>query len=288
MSTKIFPLKTTLKRYEKVIKKTMEKSEGNDELEYVISLLEFSNAFFIHERDSVRELIETIEDFTKIMQNKDNLCIENRTFIKLFSYLYVHITELEDLYVYLFNILNTSLGNHFERYPFKINELSKENFLQQTQDILNQKIDNDQKSKLLVALTNKYQKREEAIWTKINIIDGLSIKTKSELGNILKEIYDNLLRNAFSHNDYRFSDLGLHYGINHKKFLSFEQLLELFSNALAFIAIVGDSAFTALGQYKDKGRITIKGKYGEMTLTPIIDSSKSHWKIEATRSAPYI
>lgn len=287
-----YPTKSTIKRYEGAVTKLFEDARKIDEAELIIAVLYFTGTLFYYDRDSVKELHETIEEIMSLMQRKEELGISDRTFFKLFSYLYIHITELEELYVLLFNLLSIPQGNYYELLPFKIKDedrMKSSDFINEVSKIIQGKQEEDVKVRAINELVNKHSKKEQPVWGKLKIIGKEAKKSgNTEIAKILDEIYYNRLRNAFSHNDYRFSNTGIHYGENHLLHLTFEELLERFSNALVFTSILADSTFSELGEIKKAGGKTFNCTHGKLEIGLIIEGDKFRWNIQSERLTPYV
>lgn len=287
-----YPSPEIIKRYETAIEDLFENARKIDEAEVISAVLYFTGTLFYYDRDAVKELGETIEEFMSLLQRKDEIGIGDRTFFKLFSYLYIHITELEEFYVLLFNLLSIPQGNYYELTPFKIKDkdrMKNKEFLEEVDKLINGKKTEDAKVQIITELVNKQIKKEQPVWAKLKIIEKQAVRSgNTEISKILHEIYDNKLRNAFSHNEYRFSSTGIHYGEKHLTHLTFEDLLKRFVNALLFASILADKAFDELKKIKDAGGKVYNCQHGTLEVGLIIEKDGYRWNIQSKRLTPYI
>lgn len=282
------PTEKNVQRFNKAIMNLFQKAIKKDEEDAIIAILYFVGVLFYYTRNPLTETTETINEFMYLIENKDKLKISNRTFFKLFSYVYIQLTELSEIYTFIFNLLHISEGGNYILFPFETTKKSIDNsiFIRKVTKITNLKQDNNIKIKQLVEVVSAYTKKEETVWAKIKKISKLENKSNhKEVGSILKEIYNNKVRNAFTHNNYRFSNEGMHFGTNHLEFLSYQELLELFVNTLSFFSTVADCAFAELQKIKDGNKHVFNCMHGKLELTANKNSDNTvNWSVQTTRT----
>jgi hypothetical protein len=155
------------------LEKLFKKARDSDEFQYILTLINFEGIKGpgwepIFES---REVIGLIDRCKKIAKTDEDLT-------RLYLLSYCHVVEMRDLYKVIFNLYKVIAGDYYNAWPFaKLNKPHPKKMFQQILPSPAQKI------KMIENYTIQHE------------LDG-------EVINIIKDFYNNEVRNAFYHSHY--------------------------------------------------------------------------------------
>lgn len=138
---------------------------------------------------------------------------------------YCHILEAHPVYVYVWNLVRIAAGHPHEQYPFG----------------------------------------RGSIQNKVEKIKAAARGSSYGIENMLDEVIDLDLRNAFSHNQYVLDRVGMTFA-RADRFVSYEALTETLSRAQAFYQELADGAERGTAFLQSEGEDVFRGRDGS-TLT---------------------
>lgn len=288
----VFPKKETKKLYGETIASLLKKAREQDEKEFISSILYF-RGILIYSRsyDVSRELGDTIELFFQLASLRDAnpQTMSTQSFLKLGLLVYCHILETYPTLEFLFNLALLAQGKDYHLQPFEIPE--EKSLTQSELSILLSEIssekDFDKQKRLISKLSYKLRITEMPIVARIQKVIKESKNAQIPLGDILNDIYDKDIRNAFSHGEYCLDRNGMTIISNNRQ-IPYRDLIDKITKCLHFYVTLADQANDVIAVLPPNKKSTFKGRLGEMTITPIVENNSISYQIESTSLSKHI
>lgn len=260
-----------MKEAESLIIELMQKAKAIDEGEFIPACLYFSGTLtYSDEYDVFRSLREFHNDLYDLIQNES---LSGNSKIRLMMMYYCHIIELDAYYEFIYNLAGIAKGLPNETESFNKKPLTDKKILDELKRICsisneNKKIKefyNLTKEMIPVSISQKIQMIQKRL-NEVNL---------PKLGEIIKNLHDQNIRNSFSHNKYNV------YGGNIQLFsgnilkVSFQDFIELFMKTSNFYAILAEKAQDVKKQLADGKKHEYSGKYGDLSIQLILNPETS-------------
>lgn len=290
--SELFPKDETKKLYDETVALLLKNAREQDEKEFMSSILYFRGILtYSRAYDVSRELGETIELFFQLtfLRNKHPEIMSVQAFFKLGLLVYCHIIETYPTFEFLYNLSLLAQGKDYRLHPFGNAEeksLSQAEVQKQLQTITKEANFDKQKA-LISKLSYQLRISEMPIVARIQKIVKESNKAKVPLKDILNDIYDKDIRNAFSHGHYCLDQKGMSI-IRKYKTISYRDLLDKITKCLHFYVTLADQANDVLASLPANKPSTFKGRLGEMTITPNIADGFVSYQIQSTSLSKHI
>jgi len=289
--TELFPKEETKKLYHETIALLIKTAREKDEKELMSSILYFRGIMTLSSYDVSKELGETIELFFQltILRNTHPQIMSIQSFFKLGLLVYCHIIETYPTFEFLYNLSLLAQGKDYQLHPFGGSDdkpLTQEETKVLLDEINSEKDFNIQKA-LISKLSYKLRISEMPIIARIQKVIKESKKAKIPLEDILNDIYDKDIRNAFSHGHYCLDQKGLMI-ISKNRLVPYKELLDKITKCLHFYVTLADQANDVLANLPPNEPSTFKGRLGEMTITPNVEGSFVSYLIQSTSLSKHI
>ncbi|HEY1074752.1 MAG TPA: hypothetical protein VGE59_03585 [Patescibacteria group bacterium] len=187
-------------RVEGALKQQFDDAYQSDQAEYGMALIKHANLSPFDPKDTLKN-IEHL--FTYIHESLLNKAIPPEESLRLFLLLYCHFFEWSEMYNLFWDLGGIKLGNRAGSKVDEVRDSSSDAWGQLCTvaqgDMTPEKLQN------ITALMAKLNKGPVNINKKIRMITNRS----PLIGGLLAELFDNTLRNGFSHNNYAIDNSGL-------------------------------------------------------------------------------
>lgn len=193
--------KEDYKKIDSAITLCFKTAEKTDEAEFVISLLKHANLSPYDGRDTLKNFQELYAFLAEATLSGK---FQAADLIRLSLLMYCHFFEWSEMYNLLYDLSKISKGERAGQKVDQENDNDRDLYWEELKkivkgDLTPEKIEN------VRGILNKFDGGQLGINKKISII---KIENR-EIGEILEVLFDGVLRNGFSHNNYAFIDRGL-------------------------------------------------------------------------------
>lgn len=289
--SELFPKEETKKLYDDTIALLIKTAREKDEKEFISSILYFRGIMTLSSYDVSKELGETIELFFQLtlLRNTNPQIISIQSFFKLGLLVYCHIIETYPTFEFLYNLSLLAQGKDYQLHPFGSSEeksLSQKETNTLLAEIVGEKEFDKQKA-LISKLSYKLRISEIPIIARIQKVIKESKKAKIPLEDILNDIYDKDIRNAFSHGHYCLDQKGMTI-ISKYRQVPYKELLDKITKCLHFYVTLADQANDVLADLPPNQPSTFKGRLGKMTITPNVERGFVSYQIQSTSLSRHI
>lgn len=290
-ANELFPREETKKLYHDTIALLIKTAKEKDEKELMSSILYFRGMMTHNSYDVSKELGETIELFFQLtlLRNTNPQIMSVPSFFKLGLLVYCHIIETYPTFEFLYNLSLLAQGKDYQLHPFE-NSKNKPLTQEEVKALLTE-IDKEKdfgKQKAIISkLSYKLRISEMPVIARIQKVIKESKKAKVPLDEILKDIYDKDIRNAFSHGHYCLDQKGLMI-ISENRHIPYNELLDKITKCLHFYVALADQANEVLVNLPPNKPSTFKGRLGEMTITPNVTDDFVSYSIQGTSMSKHI
>lgn len=289
--SELFPKEETKKLYHETIALLIKKVKEKDEKELMSSILYFRGIMTLSSYDVSKELGETIELFFQLtlLRNTNPQIMSVPSFFKLGLLVYCHIIETYPTFEFLYNLSLLAQGKDYQLHPFGSSE-DKALTQEETKALLaeiDKETDFSKQKALISKLSYKLRISEMPIVARIQKVIKESKKANVSLEDILNDVYDKDIRNAFSHGHYCLDQNGLMI-ISKNRHIPYKVLLDKITKCLHFYVTLADQANDVLASLPPNKPSTFKGRLGEMTITPNVADGFVSYSIQSTSMSKHI
>lgn len=244
-------------KIENQIRTVFERAKKTDEAEFYACLMKHANLSPWDDRNTLKNFSELIEFFFEAILSKKYRAEDT---LRIFLLLYCHFFEWSEMYNLFYDLYKVTEGERAGNC-IEIDDSKTEEYWEDLKSVVQKELT---KEKLLNAksIIDKMSTGQIGINKKIKIIKDCN----EPIGTILGNLFDNKLRNGFSHNNYSFSNEGLVIfdEVEDKTIVySFDKLNMILNDTKTFSAMLIYIWQEYLSELKNR---KLKGKYCEYEI----------------------
>lgn len=242
---------------ENQIKKVFERAKKTDDAEFYACLMKHANLSPWDDRNTLKNFHELIAFFFDAILSKKYRAEDT---LRIYLLLYCHFFEWTEMYNLFYDLHKVAAGERAGNC-IEIDDSKSEEYWEDLKNVVQKELS---KEKLLNAksIFDKMSTGKISINKKIKIIKDCN----EQIGTILENLFDNKLRNGFSHNNYSFTNEGLMiYDEVEDKAIAynFDKLNLILNETKTFSAMLIYTWQSYLSELKDR---KLKGKYCEYEI----------------------